>query len=195
MNIQQGTIKFVNNKGYGFAKSDGKDVYLHVTGFRVPFIKQAVYPQVPTLEYEQGLFKIDPNDFNKDDEITMEVEEGPKGPMAKRWWYTVAETVLKQKIADLRVYKLIARYVQQGEPYGNQEKRCWMIDRSLREVDVFTGYLAQMRHYNPATDAQIQAYVREEGTRWVPCDCPIGRYNGGPMFNMPPTWTESVRIR
>lgn len=187
---KQGTIKFINPKGYGFVTTDDGDVYIHVKGYRLPSIVFADYPTPLSITYD-NTEPLDPKEIDKGAEVVMEVVDGPKGPMGQTWWFAAAEAIMEQKIKDACVYRLITRRIVSSEPYGDPAERCWKARESLLQGVPITGYLHQLEAYQPQVGMQIRAQVKQ-GDTWCDCPCPMGCYDGGDLFNLPTDW-ERVR--
>ena len=188
MNPIQGTIKFVHSKGYGFVETSTGDVFLHVNGFHQPSI---IFNPQPTLTFDA--MPIDPNKVKQKDRVTMVVVEGEKGPMAERWWFTEASDTIIARITTMPLYRMVSRRTLTGKPFGDTIDRCWKVRQSLHEEEIFTGYLPQLRDFKAPYWCQLRIEVKRDD-QWVACDCPLGQYHGGHLFDLPEDWHKTERV-
>jgi cold shock CspA family protein len=185
-NIMLGTVKFVHPNGYGFADTTEGDVFFHVAGFCKPEVVEVMvsYPKA----------EIDPKDIKKGVCIGMIVEEGPKGKAAVQWCFMQAAADAAKEVENTPIYRLVCREIITGKPYGDPVQRCWVSDQWLSIAEVFQGYKHQLDNFHREPGAEYQVNVDTEDG-WVPCECPLGRFNGGSLFDLPLNWKQSVRSR
>ncbi len=184
-NTVTGTVKFIHPSGYGFVTTKDGDVFIHVKGFRRP---EVVELQEPTAIYPKD--EIEPKDIEKGMVVDMEVEKGPKGKAAKSWCFTQWRLRAEKEVAETPLYRLMARKIITGQPYSDPDRRCWVTDQHLRGDWVWQGYVYQLEAFQSQTGWEYQAYVKTND--WEKCECPLGRYNGGPLFDLPSDWEQTV---
>ena len=179
----KGTIKFIHPKGFGFAKTEAEDVFIHVANFCCPEVTRLEEPGIDYL-------KIEPKDISLGDEILMEIKQGEKGPVATTWWLASDEQKAVEELNSIIAYRITSREIVQSHPYGNNKLRCWVVDLSLREEIVFLGYDYQLKDFKSREQCRIEQFVGE----WETCSCPLGRYNSGPLFDLPLDWKDTRRV-
>lgn len=182
-----GTVKFIHPNGYGFVKTEDGDVFIHVKGFLKPEVVEM--PHQPMVAFPTD--EIEPKDIEKGMAVDMEIEEGPKGKAAKYWCFTQYRLRAEKEVAETPFYRLMAREIVTGQPYGDPTRRCWVSDQHLVRGWDWQGYAYQLKDFQPRADVEYQAYVRV-GDGWEKCECPLERYNGGPLFDLPIDWKRTV---
>ena len=185
-----GQVKFIHPKGYGFVETKDGNVFFHVTGFLKPKVVEG--PDKPVMAFFKD--DIEPKDIEKGMTVDMEVEEGPKGKAAKCWCFTQWRLRVEKEVAEMPFYRLLAREIVTGQPYGDPVNHCWVTDQHLVGNWDWQGYAYQLEDFQRRTGVEYQAYVEIDGS-WEKCECPLGRYNGGPLFNLPIDWKQSVRCQ
>lgn len=185
-----GTIKFVHPNGYGFVTTDDGDVFFHIKGFCQPTLEKLDNGPIIGFPYAE----IDPKNIEKDARVTMVVEEGPKGKSAKSWCFMEDTLAANLVLENMSIYRLMSREVITGQPYGDPDNRCWKYDQHLLLDDwVWQGYDYQLKDFRRRPGVQYQIYKGVDG--WVECQCPLGQYNGGSLFDLPLDWKQSMRCK
>jgi cold shock CspA family protein len=182
-----GQIKFVHPNGYGFVSTKDGDVFFHVKGFLKPEVVKA--PDGPVVNYLK--VGIDPKDIKKDAYVLMLVEEGPKGKAAKSWCFRKAGFESELEVSTMPRYRLLARRTMSSKPYGDPARRRWVTDQWLSSDWVWEGYEYQFDQYRREPGVEYLVYVKAENG-WEKCLCPLGRYNGGPLFDLPIDWKQTI---
>ena len=186
-----GQVKFVHPNGYGFFETKDGDVFFHVKGFLKPEVVKA--PDGPVVVLNK--VDIDPKDIEKGVTVVMNVEEGPKGKAAVRWGFNKAYLLAHREVETMPRYRLLARRIVSGKPYGDPARRRWVIDQWLSGDWVWEGYVYQLENYQREAGVEYLPYIRivdGEIGGWQVCKCPLGRYNGGPLFDLPIDWKQTI---
>ncbi len=183
----QGKIKFVHPKGFGFATTDAGDVFFHLSRFRRP--RMEYFQGQPTVIYIEDPIK--PDSAMVGQKVDLNVINGEKGLAATTWWYSDDLEFADAELTAVPYYRLIARWVIFGQPFAVPAERCWKVQHSLREDLLFEGYLPDLERVTGSPMCQIQI-EQKNGVTWAPCDCPLGRYNGGNLFERSLDWNKVV---
>lgn len=146
--------------------------------------------QGPLVTYTKT--EIEPKDIKKGISVVMVVEEGPKGKAAKSWCFRKTAFEAELEVATMPMYRLLARRIVQGEPYSDPVNHCWVTDQWLACDWVWEGYRYQLDDFQHQTGWEYQAYSNVDGG-WEKCKCPLRRYNGGPLFDLPYGWNRTVK--
>lgn len=185
-----GTVKFIHPSGYGFVDTKDGDVFIHIEGFLKPEVEKTL--EGPMLIFSKS--EIDPKSIKKGVAIEMEVEEGPKGKAAKYWCFTKDYLLAEREIKTMPIYRLMSREVISGKPYGDLANRCWKFDQHLLIDWAWHGYAYQLADFQRRGGVEYQIHLKTDD-EWVECQCPFGRYNGGPLFDLPVDWKRSMRCQ
>jgi cold shock CspA family protein len=183
--ILTGTVKFVHAKGYGFVKTGEGDVFVHLSDYLRPEILKLPFGD-PMINYLSVPIKVE--DISVGEKLVMEVMEGDKGMSAVSWCKFDEGEAAETEFRSYTLYRLISRRVASSQAYGDTTRHCWVVDQRLVEEEAFRGYEYQFR------DQFVGQYqIQEFKGVWVDCPCPFGRYNGGPLFDLPVDWKRTVK--
>lgn len=183
----QGKIKFVHPKGYGFVTTEQGDVFFHLSRFRRPCME---YSQgQPTVTFAEE--SIEPDNAMVGQKVDLDVIEGEKGLAATMWWYSDDLEFADAERIAVPYYRLISRQIIVSKPFAVPEEKCWKVRHSLTEAVEFEGYLPALKRCIKWPGRQFQLEQRV-GNEWEQCECPLGRYNGGNLFERSLDWSEVV---
>ena len=183
----KGKIKFVHPKGYGFATTVGGDVFFHLSKFRRPRME---YRQgEPTVVFAEET--IEPNIAMVGHKINLDVVDGEKGLSAELWCYTDDLEFADDERAAVPYCRLVVRTIIVSRPFAVPAERTWKVRHTLFEDVECEGYLPALKGFVKPIGYQVRIEQRV-GDEWKPIECPLGCFNGGPLFDLHHNWSEIV---